>query len=237
MVTGTPYLALAIAVFSLFAKRAFDMRKEKKFREFWGYLALSMVPLCAISLYWAAYGDSFDMGRNVILGMIGAISGAALLIWLGYVVHDATAIAQTPNSQVPESSKEGNNTATSSGQQGGITAGAIIINPPKQSIQQKNEVINQIALLMNEGDSINQTFLDKGDTELIKQQYKSWADMTYAYLYKNLGISYAVQFKNAHGNAWMGMPSGRSVEGGGYLQEIKGKNLTLNDFISELRRD
>jgi hypothetical protein len=106
MVMGTLYLALAIAVFSLLAKHAFDMRKEKKFREFWGYLALSMVPLCVICLYWADYGDSSDMGRNVILGIIGALSGAALLIWLGYVVHDATAIAQTPNSQVPEFSKE-----------------------------------------------------------------------------------------------------------------------------------
>ena len=114
----------------------------------------------------------------------------------------------------------------------------LIISPrDDKSKQQKNEFINQIALLLNEGDSIRQTFLDIGDTELIKQQYIMWSERTYAYLSKNLGNSYAVQFKNAHGNAGTGMPSGRSIEGGGYWQEIQGKNLALNDFIGELRRD
>lgn len=67
------------------------------------------------------------------------------------------------------------NSATSTNQQGGITAGTVIINPPavsfsNQTPQQRAETIDGIALLMNEGDAIVQTFLDKDDANLIKEQ-------------------------------------------------------------------
>jgi hypothetical protein len=145
------------------------------------------------------------------------------------------AMAQPTNT--PPSASSG----TSTNQQGGITAGTVIINAPvsfsNQTPQQRSETIDGIAALMNEGDDIVQTFLNKDDANLIKQQYVEWANKTYNYLNVRVGLSYAVQFKNSHGNAMMGLPVNHSVEGGSYTQEIRGKILTLNDFITELRRN
>ena len=89
---------------------------------------------------------------------------------------------------------------------------------------------------MNEGDTIKQTFLETDDVDVIKRQYADWAQRTYNFLNLNLGISYALQFKNAHGSAWMGMPLNHKIEGGNYTVEIQGKSLLLNEIINELRR-
>jgi hypothetical protein len=115
---------------------------------------------------------------------------------------------------------------------------------PAQSVRQEEPApslttsIDAVAAFLTEGESIRDDFIKSGDTELIKRRYGEWNRKVYLALTqdKNLGPSYAVQFQNIHGNAMMGSPSGRSVEGGGYWQEIGGKDQFLIDLITELRR-
>ena len=50
---------------------------------FWG-----LIPFVVVSVIWAANGDSPVHVQNIALGLLGAVVGAAGLIWLGYVVRD-----------------------------------------------------------------------------------------------------------------------------------------------------
>lgn len=105
----------------------------------------------------------------------------------------------------------------------------------KKSISSNETVIDQLATFVQEGSDIQGRFLAKDDAAAELRDGDEWATRIYAYLKDRLGVSYGLQFKNATGSAWMGMPTGRSVEGGGYWQNIEGKKVCLNGFIAELR--
>jgi hypothetical protein len=100
----------------------------------------------------------------------------------------------------------------------------------------KDAIANQIAQFVDRANALTQSWMSSDDTEKYKTDVIKWANEVYNYLNLNLGQSYAIQFKNAHGNAFMGSPSGHSVEGGGISQEIHGKNDFLSGIIDELRR-
>jgi hypothetical protein len=57
---GTLYptlpIAVVLAIFTLLAKHALDMRKEKNYREMWGSWSLSLVP-AALFCLWVASGE------------------------------------------------------------------------------------------------------------------------------------------------------------------------------------
>lgn len=113
----------------------------------------------------------------------------------------------------------------------------LYMNPPRKASERTpDDVIDRLSLLLDEGSTIKKTFVDNGDTELLKKQKSDWDREAYDYLKSSLGTSYAIQFKNAHGNPMMGMYNGRSIEGGGITQEITGKTDFFNGLIAELRR-
>jgi hypothetical protein len=88
-------LVLAIAVFGVIANHAREMYRDKKYREMAGALFWATTPIAIFCLFWIANEHPTDMARNVTLGFIGALLGAAALIWGGYVVRDISANAQS----------------------------------------------------------------------------------------------------------------------------------------------
>jgi hypothetical protein len=88
-------LALAIAIFGVIANHARDMYKDKKYREMFGTLFWAVVPIAIFCLFWVVNEHPSTMARNITLGLVGAVLGAAALIWSGYAVRDWSVHAQT----------------------------------------------------------------------------------------------------------------------------------------------
>lgn len=74
----------AVAWFGIFAKYALDVYGKRDFRQMWGAVALSLAPLVA-ALLWNT-DEMTVVTRNFLLGVFGAASGGALLIWIGYLI-------------------------------------------------------------------------------------------------------------------------------------------------------
>ena len=91
--------AFACVLAAPFFRHAFEMNKEQKFREMAGSIFWGTLPLGVASLVWAATGDASVHVQNSLLGCIGAVIGAAALIWIGYVVRPAA--AQIPSPTLP----------------------------------------------------------------------------------------------------------------------------------------
>lgn len=106
---------------------------------------------------------------------------------------------------------------------------------PQPQPQQVNNTEDELADFIELGTAIQKRFIETNDTNQIVSEKTEWQRKIEEYLEKNLGRSYAIQFRNAQGSAWMGMPAGRSVAGGTVWQEINGKKNMLVTFISELR--
>jgi hypothetical protein len=99
-----------------------------------------------------------------------------------------------------------------------------------------DDIADTLTKFMDEGEAILSTWLKKDDDSLLKTQWADWNSRVQQYLANSLGKAVAGQFRNSHGSAWMGSPEGHSIVGGGYWQDIKGKQIFLRDLISELLR-
>ncbi len=106
---------------------------------------------------------------------------------------------------------------------------------PKQNGPGEKRLAEEIQNYIGTGVGIQEYFVKTDDLPEVKKRWLKWRDDTFSYL-KQIGPSYAVQFDQAHGSAFMGCPNGRSVEGCGYWQDIQGKNDTLSNILGELRR-
>jgi hypothetical protein len=106
----TIIIALAGAIAAPFLRHVFELRKEKKYREMAGSLFWGLLPFGAASLVWTAIGDSPMAWNNLLLGVVGAAIGAAGFIFLGYVVSDQRAAAQS--SQVSSGGSPPNNSTS-----------------------------------------------------------------------------------------------------------------------------
>lgn len=109
-------------------------------------------------------------------------------------------------------------------------------HPDRASKPGSSAIVTRLAEFIDEATAIQNRFIATNDAKRQLDEGNEWATRVSKYLAENLDVSYASQFRNAHGSAWMGMPNGRSVEGGGYWQTIEGKKNCLNEFIGELRR-
>jgi hypothetical protein len=105
MATGagilTIIIPLAAVVAAPFLRHAFDMRREKKYREVVGSLFWGILPFGVASLVWTATGDTPMALNNWLLGTVGAAIGAAAFIYGGYVTRDLVSSARaqsTPTS-------------------------------------------------------------------------------------------------------------------------------------------
>jgi hypothetical protein len=106
---------------------------------------------------------------------------------------------------------------------------------PRTRVPQ-DAVITEIARLADRGTEIQSAWLKSDDTAMLIREYTRWTDEVMNTLNSGAGSSYTVQFKNAHGSAFMGCPSNHSVDGCGYWQEISGKNTMLMNAVTELRQ-
>jgi membrane protein implicated in regulation of membrane protease activity len=118
-----------------------------------------------------------------------------------------------------------------------ISIGAIVFSQwhashLESTHQQTNaEATKAISALIDEGATIQQTFLDGDDPALIRQQYEDWSAKTIGILNDKLGPSYATSFKSAPGV--LQVPVNHNLIGGGYWSLIEGKKTLLNNRQSK----
>jgi hypothetical protein len=129
-------LALAVAVFSVIGSHAREMYRDRRYREMFGALFWAIVPIAIFSIVWAVNENPSTMGRNILLGFVGAVLGAVALIWIGYVARDWSAKAQPANTggnNVPNINNYGPsiNTTNQSGGTNVINVGPtrLVFNP------------------------------------------------------------------------------------------------------------
>lgn len=227
---GTPSvigLALAIAIFGVIANHAREMYRDRKYREMFGTLFWATVPLVLFGLFWVYNDHPPIMARNITLGILGAALGAFALVWAGYFISGA-ADAQT---SAPANS---GSSGSSVNQQGGITGGTVIINPPAPPRSSNKAAISAIVALIEEGEQIGQTFEATNNADLIKSQYEQWFSKTDQTLRTVLDAGYSAQFRNAPTTSIA--RQGMSIAGLGYWQHLHGQLPVLNSIIVELRR-
>ena len=99
-------LALTVAVFGVIANHAREMYRDKKYREMFGTLFWAIVPMAGFAIFWVVNENPSTMGRNILLGIVGAGLGAVALIWAGYVAHDWSVHAQTPVGNVAMTTRD-----------------------------------------------------------------------------------------------------------------------------------
>ena len=110
------------------------------------------------------------------------------------------------------------------------------LQPLRSDEGQRREQLAKLAEFITEGENLRRDFEALAGDARIIAGCSGWSGRVSAYLSVYLDPSHAAQFESAHGNAAMGMPVGRSVVGGGYWQEIGGKNEYLSGLVTELRR-
>ena len=91
-------------------------------------------------------------------------------------------------------------------------------------------ILVQLARFAAAGQIIQNNFVKSDDVVLLGQQRNQWIMQVYNFLLKNVRESTAIQFLNAHGNASMGCPTGRSADGCANWQDIEGKRDFLNNL-------
>src|SRR6266852_5953096 len=135
--------AAVLAWFGPFANHALKMRVEKKYREMWGAATLSLLPAALFCLIIAS-GEASMITRNYLLLPVGALVGACLFAYAGYLLQDIRS-AHAENTSSPANFKETelmptdrgpiiNQNVTSHGQQGGITAHTVNVGPQPRNL-------------------------------------------------------------------------------------------------------
>ncbi len=167
--------------------------------------------------------------------IIGTLIGAAVFVAgpeLARWAHGG-AFAQSQTQPTYPGPAASGNSATSTGQSGGINnSGTIVVNPLPQPA--RPEVIDQLSLYMDQGATIAQAWVDTNNTDALKSAQPEWAQTVYNYVYTTLGASFAIQFKNTHEISAVGF-IGHSIEGMGAWHELNGKISFLNQLINGLR--
>jgi hypothetical protein len=185
--------------------------------------------LAGTCLLWAWSEAGIVPQQRVVLGVVGAIFGGLLLMFIGELIRPTASVAQNDKG-VSQSGSSG----TSTGQSGGVTAGTINIYPPPHAANNQS-VIDQLAILMDQGNTIADAWVSSNDTDALKRDIESWKTAVYSYISGALGVSYAIQFKNTHEISAVGL-NGHSIDGAGYWHEILGKVKLLDGLIDALRK-
>src|SRR3954470_14274960 len=103
MLTGALVIAvpLAVALFTQLFRVVLDKREARNFRAMSGWLFWSLVPCAGIALIWSATGDASDMAPHLWLGSMGAVLGAAGLVWIGYALKGPVASKPAATAAAP----------------------------------------------------------------------------------------------------------------------------------------
>lgn len=87
-------LPISLAIFGLFGKFAFDMRRDRNYRASWGWSVCAILPGLLSAIYLTSELAVPVQLRNLLLGSLGAVVGACAAIWIGYVISEHSAMAQ-----------------------------------------------------------------------------------------------------------------------------------------------
>jgi hypothetical protein len=141
---GAFFLAVAGVISAPFFRNAFEMRRQNK-REMVGSIFWGTLPFLVVLIVWAATGDLPMRIQPVILGVFGAVVGAAAAIYLGYVARDAWAQQPTPPSGTsmaapPSNGMGNNNTLVGVSPPASLGNGNTIVGPTDT---RGNTIINQ----------------------------------------------------------------------------------------------
>lgn len=153
-------IALVIAIFGVFAAHSLRMRTEKNYREMWGSACIGVLPVSTFLLFIVSQEASM-VARNIYAIPIGAIVGACVFAYVGYVISDLTPVRAQPQKEqehlihmaqlVP--SAQGpviDQSVTSYNQQGGITAHSVVIGPQQRNLdlpafsELKSQILSQL---------------------------------------------------------------------------------------------
>jgi hypothetical protein len=215
------------AVFAACCARGLAMRTAKLPLHELGWYTVGTIVLAVSAVFWASTESGIVPQQRIILGALGALCGATLLIFFGEWVRPTK--AQTWHSE----SSADSGSVNSTGQSGGVTAGTIIINPLHPA--DNKQTIDQISSYMRQANQINKAWIDTNNTDTYITDSNKSEDDVYNFLNTALGVSYAEQFLVAAGTSAMGMPFGHSIVGGGKWQEMRGKVDFLSQLIGKLR--
>lgn len=94
--------------------------------------------------------------------------------------------------------------------------------------------IMQIAAFVDEGEQISNTFIKTNNPDMVKAQFEEWSLHVESFLNETLDPSYAIQFRSAQ--PINTVQDGMNFVGSGTWQNLKGRIIVLNQFLTELRR-
>jgi hypothetical protein len=205
-------IAVVLAIFTLLARHALDMRTKQNYREMWGATSLSILP-AALFLAIVASGEPSMLKRNLLLIPAGALIGACVFVYGGYVWSDTVAIPPQPPAIKPPyiimaqlvPSAQGpmiDQSVTSYNQQGGITAHSVTIGPQQRNLDSPtSEQLKQQMLSQLPRDKDITVMAILGDTESITfaQQIHSFLKDNGFKLKEPNGISQGVFTGAVHG--------------------------------------
>ncbi len=117
----------------------------------------------------------------------------------------------------------------------GVNTGTVNVGTPPTTPTDP-AVVLEFEKWLDKGADIQDEFLKTDNVEELRKQRIDWIKGSYRFLVEKAGAKYAISFKNAHGNAWMGCPTNHSVAGCGDWQDIQGKRDALTQMLSELRQ-
>ncbi|HZL40249.1 MAG TPA: hypothetical protein VFC45_08215 [Pseudolabrys sp.] len=186
--------------------------------------------------YFASEGQVI---RSAPAGYVAAVAGAAVVIWFvmnwtyGGIIANRDGIIGNRDSTIANKDSE----ISLLTKQLDSYKDAFKNNGRAATTENPNNnsaIIKQLVELVNKGEQIQQTFLEKNDLALIKQQTTDWYTETNNLLNEKLDASYSVAFRNSP-NAVV-MPLNHSMEGGSYWQVVEGKKAALISIVTELRR-
>lgn len=139
-----------MGVFAVLANHAFALRRERNYRGFWGAIFWSVPVPFGVGLFLTTAPEVEMHIRNVTVGSLGALAGAAAAIWFSYVVTDLRASAQpapptaepsVPSAGAPPIYAPDNKGIVTSGQHGNNT----IIQQEDRSIKRRQiDLLNRI---------------------------------------------------------------------------------------------
>jgi hypothetical protein len=214
---------------------------------FWG----SSIILAGMDIVWGTETEHSFMWRAIVSGLIGATIFVLLPEGLRLIHRrevlvlvppgmppSVPATTQQPDKppapktevspEPPAPKTESSKTAPPANQEAAKPI-------PAPEVPSTKNLVGQLAIFIDEGSQIQTRFIASNDPQAELEEANEWVARVQKYLVENLDTSYAIQFRNSAGNAWMGMPVNHSVVGGGYWQNIEGKKNCLNEFIRDLR--
>jgi hypothetical protein len=146
-------LPISTVIFSLFGKFAFDIRRKPLAA--WGWAFAATLPTLISTLYISAFTELPVRIRNIVSGGFGAVTGCILALWLGYWIaaarSDTTIMTQThseTNMTRAPTVNQGEGSAYSKGQTGGVTVGTVNTDHARGNLNESGNYLGDNVYLL-----------------------------------------------------------------------------------------